>query len=204
VNDAPINVLRYAAKIRAMFGIRGDNPAKTIKDILPVVVVEGDRPENAYGLGNTEGLRAAILDSAAVAAQNSWGAIYNPAGSGIIGIVDVFASITVVAAGRVQVAVVGQQQAAFATIVAAGAASLTARDTRLHTPTIQVSGLKQSFGSAVGALVTPMWDLEDGTYPWPVVLAPGSALLFSNITLNERLEVNIVARERAQERGITS
>lgn len=199
-----INVVRFAAKVRAMFGMRGENPTPTLKDIVPVVVIENDRPESNYALGNTEGLRGGVLDSAAVAANNSWGAVYNPVGSGIIGVIEAFNIITVVAAGRAQVAVIGAQQAAFATIVAAGAASLFGRDTRLHTPTIQVGGLKTSFGATLGALSTPMWDLEDGEYAWPVVLGPGSALLFTNVTINERLEVSILARERAQERGIGS
>src|SRR5258705_10772111 len=46
--DQPINVVRFQNKVRGVMGLRGENPIPDLTRLLPVVVIENDRPEHAF------------------------------------------------------------------------------------------------------------------------------------------------------------
>jgi len=85
MSNDPINVNRFQNKVRALFGMRGGNPVPTLKDILPTVVLEDDRPEAAFGGG--EMLLCGFAVNLAVVAEQSAVLLRNPPGSGVIDVV---------------------------------------------------------------------------------------------------------------------
>jgi len=90
-----INQPRFQAKVRAMFGIDGENPVPSLSELLPVVVIENDRVESMYD-GN-EFIRINGASLAAAPGFASQVALVNPIGSGVLVIVEQIACVNTVA-----------------------------------------------------------------------------------------------------------
>lgn len=82
----PINTSRWQNKVRAMFGLQGDNPVPTLRDLLPVAIVENDRPESRVAGGDFL-VGAFGTQAAGAAGTTSQIALINPVKSGLVGIV---------------------------------------------------------------------------------------------------------------------
>lgn len=79
-----INVARWQNKVRAMFGIDGENPIPTLDELLPVAIVEGDRIEREAA-GTVVEFMGDSQDIAAGGAGNVGQVVLlNPSNSGVI------------------------------------------------------------------------------------------------------------------------
>src|SRR6267142_5919528 len=86
MSKAPINVNRFQNKVRALFGMRGENPIPTAEELPPTIVLESDRPTMAYPGGELLIWFAQV--SPAIAANRSFVAAVNRPGTGLIVTVD--------------------------------------------------------------------------------------------------------------------
>lgn len=206
----PINVSRWQDKVRAFFGMRGDNPVPTPAELRPVVVVECDRPE--WGLSGKENLYSAFLSRAGVVAEFAYVALLNPRDSGLICVVEgVFPT-----SGTPRYFRCRPSDIAATSPFLLGQTSVTQGDDSLNrdfrrlpgSDNSGVSGMFQVIGShATPPGLGPFFKHPPTTsegFKLPIIVAPNSALLLRGDVVNTLLELNIVWRERPQERGVLS
>lgn len=189
-----INVNRWQNKLRALIGVRGENPIPTLSPALtPVVVLEDDRVE--WGFAGGDFIFGYFASQAAVVGEQGFMGLVNPAGSGIIAVVDLFMSVQVAhiyIAGLAQVPIVGQ------TAFLQGNGFL--RDVREE-------GQNAACGRSSGSSAAPPWlgpigrILANAERRINVVLPSGTGVLIVGIAANTQLDSGMTWRERAQERG---
>jgi len=207
MSKTPINVNRFQNKVRALYGIRGENPVPTPEELQPIVVLEADRPTMAYPGG--ELLLWSAQVSPAIASNRSFVAAVNRIGTGLIVTVDQLftdAICDLMIAGPNDISV----NAPFL-VGASGSGTVNPRDLRMLSaaaPVVQVGGTFQSFGSNLA----PPWvatyrvgsSLVVGLHDVEVVLPPSTALVIVNTTVNQQLTAAFRCRERPLERGLLS
>jgi hypothetical protein len=78
---------RFQQRARAKFGTKGDNPVPTIKELVPVVVMEEFHPEDDF-VGGDDLPFTTFAGLGAVVAETFGSVIWNPIGSGVLGIIE--------------------------------------------------------------------------------------------------------------------
>jgi hypothetical protein len=193
-----INVVRFQNKLRALFGIRGENPIPTTDELRAYVCLEDDRPE--FGFAGLEFLGIFTRTQAAVVGQNSYVAIVNPPGSAVLVVVE---SCVAVPDSNIKSQVVTATAAPFlAGEVASG--SPQARDLRI--PGGNVFAARFSNGSNAASPFTGPIGLYFNRLidPTKFVIPPGFAVIWEGAAQNAAVSAGVVFRERAQERGLPS
>jgi hypothetical protein len=198
----PINVNRYQNKVRAMLGIRGENPIPDIEKLQLVLVVESDRSEWSWPGG--EGLGGNGFNQTAIAAQRSFVAFVNPVGSGLI------ATIEDILADQPSDILVASEAAIFAQAGLVSTVGLI-RDTRhiLLPGGFTVSGIRFMQGTnaaPAGAGFGPLNRIPvvNQRYSKEIVVGAGTGVSVACVAVNTALLAHFTWRERAQERGILS
>lgn len=201
MSQNPINVNRWQNKVRAILGVRGDNPIPDIDALRPVFVVEADRPE--WGFAGGEFLGANGFNQPAVAAQRSWIALVNLDASGLLAVVE---DITADSVSQIYVASAAIITAAAAVISTIG----MLRDTRaILAPAPQVSAMRFMQGAAAvppGVGFGPLNRIgaAGGRYSKEIVVVQGTGVLIAGDVVNTALLAHFTWRERIQERGLLS
>jgi hypothetical protein len=205
--DSPltvINVARWQNKLRAMMGMGGGNPVPTLKELLPVVAVEVDRPE--WGLAGNEFPWALSRSQAAVAAQLSYVALVNPPDSGLIAVVTFVGNRSVSANCDLMVGNLPASGVLPGEIT--NAPVVTPRDSGNGGN----SGLRGSIGASIAGIQLTSQDsllafaaatlAASGTAPdFYAVLRPGGVCALQGQALNVAVAAMFRFRERPQERG---
>lgn len=193
-----MQVGRYNAILHKLLAMKEGAPAPTLApDILPVLVLESDRPEWAY-LGGVA-LASAGAERAGVALQVAHLQIFNPVGSGALVIVNEL----VLASDNSAVIQWGVTPTAMATNETVGGAA----DTRLLSPIAVRNVAAQIRSDSTVGLLGMSYTLgtirvitnQGIVIPQDVVLAPGTGLLVSNRAIAALLQVTFIWRERAFE-----
>lgn len=210
----PINISRFQNKLRALMGLRGENPIPTIKELLPIVVMESDRPEWEQPGGEMLWMTFASL--AAVAGNTGHYVLWNPPGSGLLQIVT-----------RAWVNQVGTLGSFFwsrvdpTTIAAFIATAVIPRDARAFGKTGFSSPIPMQFyrGSLTAAEIAayatsgstrfPAMETTAQTFdPWGPdevwVVPEGWGFGFQTNQANFASSFQIMGRQHTQERGIPS
>lgn len=82
-----INAGIWQDKVRAMFGLQGGaNPVETIEQLVPVVVVENDRPEFSFAAGEHRYSRMSFIGAGGAGVLSVVG-LHNPPDSGYIAVI---------------------------------------------------------------------------------------------------------------------
>lgn len=82
-----VNNARFQQIARGKFGIKGDNPVPTLRDVIPVAIIEDYRPED-FLVGGDDFLFATFFGAGAVALETYASVIWNPPDSGVLGIIE--------------------------------------------------------------------------------------------------------------------
>jgi hypothetical protein len=182
---------RVLTRIFAMVGQPA--PAPVLNDVVsPGITLESDRAEWKFHSG--EKLSGNQASLGAVAAQFGKIQLFNPAGSGILVIVD-----------RIEVALGVPDAVAFYvynTAFATLANAPVALDTRwVGPPVVQTRTL--SDGTQPGSNWFSAFVLANALliYDQPVILAPGTGIYATTITANELIRTSYIWRERVAETG---
>lgn len=207
-----VNVTRLQNKVRAIAGLRGDNPVPEIADLNPSIVVEGDRPEWGFaGLENPFGT-ADVLSSAAVVGELSYSGLVNLPSTGMVAVVtsaqNLGATSVRLIAGFLDAAALAEFTPGL-TILAGGRDSGffpvgagSAGQPRSNLRGTIGSTVGQAFGSIAHWLLLANTGVT--TPDWFCVLRPGSWLIAQGGTANTVVNVEFLFRERPQERGLPS
>lgn len=200
--SSPINVSRFQSKVRAILGIRGDNPIPGIDELLQVLVIEADRSEWSFPGG--EGLGGNGFNQTLVAAQRSFVAFVNPANSGVIAVIeDILADQPAEIYVSTEAAILAQ-----ATLVSTIG---LIRDTRqillpggFTTSTIHF--MQGTNAAPAGAGFGPLNRIPaaGARYTKDIVVAPGTGVSVACTAVNTTMQAHFTWRERPQERGLLS
>lgn len=189
--------------------MQGGQPAPTLApEIIPTLPLEVDRPEWVY-LGGGRLWGSAVLQVGA-AGEQTIGAIENPAGSGIIAVFEQIMT-NVNTTSRVRLS-------STRTYTATGLDDThlaIPRDTRqwldLPTAASPDSALLIRSGDVVGGIMPGVTNYlhifaspagtESKPYPGPIVLVPGTALLWETDTNNIQVHMSLTWRERKAQKG---
>lgn len=195
----PISVTRFERKLRAITGAQGSNLFDGLDDLIPLLVLEADRPE--WKLAGGEHPYAGFVDQPAVAAAFGWVALVNPMGTGIIAVVE--------AIGNRGANVADVQRfngTAIAGFVVGFQDPALSRDYRTRFfGTEQVSACRLDRGSNAAIIVAQPHDrLAIGeVYREPIIVAPGQALILQGSTLvNQAVRGAFSWREVPLEAGV--
>lgn len=193
----PISVTRFERKLRAITGAAGSNLLADLDALVPLLVLESDRPE--WKLAGGELPYGGFVEQVAVAGQNGWVALVNPTGTGLIAVVESArnrspgpADIQRFNGTAIAGFVVGFQDPALS------------RDYRTRFfGTEQVSACRLDRGSNAVAIVAQQHDrLETGnTYDAPIIVAPGQAVILQATTVNSAARAAFAWREVPLEAG---
>lgn len=82
-----INQVRYQNKVRAGYGIDGENPIPTVAELVPVCIIEGERFELRFP-GNEFSFVGGVAVAAGGAGNASNIALLNPSNSGVLVVVE--------------------------------------------------------------------------------------------------------------------
>lgn len=210
--DQPINVVRFQNKVRALMGLRGENPVPDLTRLLPVVVVESDRPE--FGFSGLELLSGGEQTQAAVAAQFSFVGVRNPADSGVVVTVTDYLLDSITGVFRVAIRVLPRRIDRSTLITVNGSVAGGCRDTRWEDTKPSTAAGQTIAGVSQGGAISgfAIGGTRTSTAGQPVVnhdkmfcvLGPGSDLLFWTATINQELRGSFQWYERALERGLPS
>jgi hypothetical protein len=204
-DDSAINVTRYQTKVRGMTGIRGENPIPTVHDLIPMVVVENERPEFMWtgqeDIGSADG-----LSQGAIAAQLGYVGLMNLPGSGLIVVVQAVHNSSTIAAS----VKVGRGPPPSQTGQSGGMIPL---DTRrmVATGQLELATRIVKGGSVPGIPFNVSWllstdanNLSVTPAGWVAVLMPDSFLVLEGLVVNTAVSAGFFIRERIQERGLPS
>lgn len=205
MSSAIINVNRWQNKLRALFGIRGDNPIPTIEDLRPAVIIENDRPEFSYAGG--ELLCWVVQGQGVVGGSFSFVGLVNPPNSNNLTVVDqVFSTVEAL----VFIAGPSDMGAAAPWLTGAGGSGSTvARDLRMLRaigPVAEVPGTQYVIGSNVANPWVQAYRIGPAisTVPMQVVLPPDTGIILTPIAVTLPITAGFRFRERPQERGVLS
>jgi hypothetical protein len=214
--DLPINVVRFQNKVRAILGMRGENPVPDLTYLHTSLVLEADRPE--WGYAGNEFPWAGSRSVAAAVGQLSAVGLRNPRTSGVIAVVE-FVRNTSVNAGDI---IVGQTQLTGAPDTVVGeisnAPATAPRDTRILNPGgVPGSGsssllvFSAQSATGIGASVYTLTDslatldkLSRANDSFYAILAPGGFVGIQTQAVNLVMSANWRWYERVQERGLVS
>ena len=196
MND--IQVARFSSILHKLLGITEGSPAPTLApELLATVALEVDRPEWAFLAGERWCLGTG--DQAATALNYSHVGLFNPAGSGVLGVLeklivtDFSGGVIAAAAGQLGAFSGGgitQTNSGFLDRrLPGGLATTLAVQKKVHTAGLITFEL---FSVAISASTTAV-------IPFPVMLDPGSGFVVRTLALEKRLTVNFLWRERAFE-----
>jgi hypothetical protein len=196
----PINVNRFQNKVRALLGMRGENPVPTLDELSVSLSLEQDRVE--WGFAGNEFYGGVVRTQALVAGQFSYVAIVNPALTGVLVVVeDILSNVEcdLYIASPADVAAVPPYLAGETATV-----GVFERDLRI--PAGGVFAARASTGSQTvipwrGPLANFLLGRELTRYN--VMIPPGRALIAAGIAAGA-IRVTFLIRERAIERGIGS
>lgn len=215
----PINVNRWQNKIRAMMGLRGENPVPTLAELVTVVGVELDRAEWGYAGQETRWISRNI-SSAAVAGQLSGVGIRNPIDSGVLVIVELVVNTAVSSSQNAQVKLRRGPDP-----IATFLSDVTVNgiiDTRFYpvdgttNPPDSAHEVTTAIAGGLPAPAQPLGFFPSGpstqesarllVHPFhPVaILAPGSLLLLEGTVANLAMSGWFYGRTRVLERGLPS
>jgi hypothetical protein len=200
----PINVNRWQNKVRAFFGMRGGNPVETLKELVPVVVVENDRIE-FRGAGNEWTWGAGTQVAAGGVGNFARVGIHNPAGSGVIVVVE---SITICNNTGASLNMQGGSILT-ETVIVPGVSSLCRpRDARVFGQ--QAAGRIVTNNASATAITLAVFDVQvlpATAFTWrdEYVVPPGFILWSgSSVANNASGLISYCFRERPLERGLLS
>lgn len=178
----PISAAYLERKLRAITGVAGSNPLPDLEALAGLLTLESDRPEWLLAGGELYGWGREI--QAAVAAQFSWVALVNPAGSGVLAVVEALQSILTISTS-VEL-FVNYDIVTSPLPGSLGGGTGRPRDTRAIGQNLACS---TEFGASAAAVGDgPGWVVNAGIAahyaggPW--VLGPGSALIARTVALN--------------------
>jgi hypothetical protein len=193
-----IQVGRVNAILTKLLSMKEGSPSPVLApEVLPVVVLENDRPEYVF-LGGGK-LCAGGLEQAAVALERPFVQLFNPVGSGVLLVVH-YAKFESTTTQQIQVGLSRTP----ATTNPAGAAG--PRD--LRGVAIGSLGVVGQMRSQTSTLAQPAFYLiydhvhvnfEPGFLPFPIILDPGSGLLISGTTNATNMRASFAWTERALE-----
>lgn len=194
-----------------MMGLRGENPVPTLSELLPVVVVENDRPEWSFaGLELPWG--TGFTNSPAIAGELSYVVVFNPVGSGIVSVVT---TVQRGSDGSVHRLISGFLDATAVTEFGPGSLIAGGRDSGFFPEGAGPAGqprtaTRVAIGTTVGQMFGAIahWSLLTAAEVSPptyfCVLRPGSYLASQSDTAATAINVQFLGYERAQERGDVS
>jgi hypothetical protein len=198
----PINIRRWQNKVRSIFGFRGDNPIPSIAELLPVVVIENDRPE--WGFGGNEFYSGIQRTQAGISTQFSHVAIVNPPSTGVLVVIEKVVSTV------------------DANFYIASPSDLGAGPLFLVGTTASATVLERDLRIAAGGVFAARAETgSNAVIPWrgpvypigPAVekfvelsfeISPGRAVIVATAALNTAITVGWAMRERAIERDPAS
>lgn len=213
----PISAAYLERKLRAITGLKGDNPLPELADLAGLLTLENDRPEWAIAGNELLGIRG--FDAAAGVAQFSFAIIENPDLSGVITIVEDIRGQPNNAAGTSNPFTVNLEIGGPLSTPPGGMTNVPflPRDLRLFKPiagpspfathlrddgvaAVPMTGVpanNQLLTEVVlaGAQTNFLGDYCSG--PW--ILPPGSRLWLQGVLVNNRIAGNVIIRERAIE-----
>lgn len=208
--SSPINVVRWQNKLRAMLGVRGENPVPSVAELVPVIVVEEDRPEWGYA-GQERRFATANLSQGGFGGEFGYIVLINPVGTGIVATVECVCNTTSFQGAILKLGALDPVTEAEFVARATVTAGL---DSREHDgTTMPNSALVTSVGTIAGALPrNPHYFLGLGAANQPApssytdfgyraILAPGSWLAIEGAVVATAISGWFRYRERAQERG---
>lgn len=208
-----VNVARWQSKVRALFGVDGANPVPTLKDIIPVVVIENDRDD--WGFAGQERPGGNVNTQALVAGEFGQIGLLNPIGSGVITTVRQVENLSAIAVnlkiGRiteyvpnapVDIAIPSIEPREWSLSAAAGA-GLTPRLATFMRRGSNAAVLGLGTGwfthrqlGAFGAAIQTFTPVQ-----WSVTLSEGMALVIEAQVVATQIVAQYLVRERAQESG---
>jgi hypothetical protein len=193
LEGAGVNTSRWQNKVRALFGC-DENAVPTTRELLPTVPIEVDRPEWGPS-GNEFRYMGWAAIAAGGAANAGMVALLNPAGSGILVVIELIASSL-----GPQIDVTGLSEntvtTTFTQVVVAGA--IQPRDGLIGSArsaaTLWTRNNAAPFSSAfrLPLLPTPLF----------LALRPGVGWGFESTALNTLFDASVAWRERPLEAGI--
>lgn len=191
-----IQVSRLTRKLRAIWGLRGEDYPTDAKDLPGYLALEMDRPE--WLVPGAEIPIGTSVTFGAVAAQRATLSVFNPVGSGIIAVIE-YAQLIALSPALLWVEWVTADNA-----IAVG--SLFTRDNRVGDPTLGnavASGLIARANDFAGGALGSIFLTSAANVPLtvPVVLAPGAGLVLQSDTQNIAATITLAGRVRPQEAG---
>jgi len=210
--DQPINVVRFQNKVRGVMGLRGENPIPDLTRLLPVVVIENDRPE--YAFAGIELLSGGENVQPASAAQFTFVGVRNPLDSGVVVTVTDYLLDSITGVFRVAIRVLPRRIDRTALITVNSSVPGGCRDTRWEDSKVVqatgsvIAGISQGAaisGFAIGGTRTSTSGQAIVNHDkMACVLGPGSDLLFWTAAINQEMRGSFQWYERALERGLPS
>lgn len=204
--DTPININRWQNKVRALLGMRGVNPVPTIDELKPVIVIESDRPEWMWPGGTI--LWQTFGSLAAVAAEVAHFVLWNPPGSGVLGVITGFRSNGTQGTARWFWTVTDP-----ATNAGFAAGNVALRDARAYTMPGFVSGIALRFylgtltaaeiaAYAISTAALPQSGAGFVPHDERVIIVPeGFGWGYTRTDVNVAEDVEIIGYQHVQERG---
>jgi len=187
-----INVSRLTRKLRAIWGLRGEDYPTDAEQVAGYIGLEMDRPEWMFAGGEIPFAWNVLFG--VVAGQVGTLSLFNPATSGVLLIAEKFAS---------SVTEFSIQLLNADTALAAGA--LSARDTRAGDPVTGAisAGLIARANTSAGVPINqPIWrQAGPGQVDLEVVIAPGAGIVLQSMALATATALSMVGRIRPQEAG---
>lgn len=175
----PFQATRFGRALARALGMQGQLPLTVVEDALPVFQISSEQdPETAYLLGQRRWSRGGTRT--AVAGEFSTVALLNPAGSGLLVVVERYRNLAATS-GRIGVL--------FNQVGAGGGGILAPLDTRITEESQRAVATVLTTTNAVQAIAVDLWvnrytGVETAFHEEPVVLSPGHALAFENDTVN--------------------
>jgi len=207
---SPININRWQNKVRAMLGLRGENPVPTIAELQQVVVVESDRPE--WELAGGSPLWTSFAQITAVAAETAYAVFWNPPESGTIHIVESFQDNGQFLTSRWFWTTVDP-----ATNAGFVAGNITVRDSRVPAGLLLSQVAIRLYSGTLTAAEVGAYGISTLFLPttWapatisqqdhrPVIIAPGFGFGFTYGAVNVRADIEVSGRQHVIERGVLS
>ncbi len=201
-----LNVARLTNKLRTLFVLRGGPPPapEVADEIVPVVLIEGERPEHYFLAG--EMLLAHGIDVPAVAGEAGWARLRNPVDSGILITLEALL-FTSLASAEVEVRANNTDTAAVSLGTNGGHRDLRWQGAGgIAQPVALIESGSQAFGaSGQGPLVDFDYFASSGLWtlmPFAMMIDSGRNVAVQHAGLNSGPHhVTFVWRERAVERG---
>lgn len=190
-----IQVGRQNAVLHKLLAMKEGAPSPILApEVIPVLVLESDRPEWAFLAG--EALCWGFVEPGAVVGQIAYCELRNPAGSGVLCVVEevVLASATASAFFALGIGSYAPLSAASASIV---------RDTRIlpGRPSCSLASINTaaSPGGINGYKILQSTGSDPVIIRTPIILSPGTLLAIQTTNMNIGIRVSVSWRERTLE-----